>query len=227
MLYKRGARRIGVRTALAASAVRALMFLVASSRLALAQGSGAAAVAVLAKQPVIQYAPIITHTWSLLYREFKTEFLGCLYGSVRASARPLEPDTVTISYMLLADVKPSHSTDRGVAEKSPCPASDKLLGMVHSHPGGRTCVHDGRGNCAPIEADRQGDICFPSRTDQASFAASRYVIDVIVCGENTFIASTRDLIITRCEYDPEADWPLCTNGPKKPGTAKEEIAALP
>ncbi|MGI0029424.1 MAG: hypothetical protein ACREAQ_06920 [Nitrososphaera sp.] len=176
-----------------------------------------------------QYRPMVTHTWALLYREFRTEFLGCLYGSVRASRDPAAPDTVTVSYMLLADVKPSHSTDQSVAETSACPPSERLLGMVHSHPGGRSCVHDGRGNCAPLPDRLHGDICFPSRTDSTSFARSGYLIDAIVCGDGQFITITRDFAITRCDFDPEADVPVCRSGPRAtaPVPARDELAALP
>lgn len=171
------------------------------------------------------YRPLVTHTWALLYREFRTEFLGCLYGSVRHAREAVGPDTVTVSYMLLADVKPSHSTNQSVAETSPCPPSERLLGMVHSHPGGRRCVHDGRGNCAP---GLHGDICVPSRTDSTSFARSSYLIDAIVCGDGRFITITRDFAITRCDFDPEADVPVCLGGPRSAApSARDDLAALP
>lgn len=175
------------------------------------------------------YRPLVTHTWALLYREFRTEFLGCLYGAVHVSRDAAAPDTVTVSYMVLADVKPSHSTNQSVAETSPCPPSERLLGMVHSHPGGRSCVHDGRGNCAPVAEHLHGDICFPSRTDSTSFARSGYLIDAIVCGDGRFITITRDFAITRCDYDPEADEPVCLSGPRAavPAPARDEVAALP
>jgi len=200
---------------------------------ALAQEVRAAAGAVVPARPAAStqflYRPMVTHTWALLYREFRTEFLGCLYGSVRVGRDAARPDTVTVSYMLLADVKPSHSTDQSVAETSPCPPSERLLGLVHSHPGGRTCVHDGRGNCAPLPDRLHGDLCFPSRTDSTSFVRSGYLIDAIVCGDGQFITITRDFAITRCDFDPEAEVPVCLSGPRAaaPAPTRDELAALP
>jgi hypothetical protein len=131
--------------------------------------------------------------------------------------------------MLHADVKPSQSTDQSVGETSSCPASRGLLGLVHSHPGGRTCGRSGAAGCAPVADQWRGDLCLPSRTDSTSFARSAYLIDVIVCGDGQVVAITRDFAVTRCQYDPEADQPTCLNQP--PGTlppvGRDEVMSLP
>jgi len=151
-------------------------------------------IAGLGWQPVIIIqAPIVRH-WALLYREFDTEFLGCLYGVVRPG-RGLDRDTVMVLADLPSDIRPSESRALGV--RNHCAPGPGFLGTVHSHPG-------------PVTAA----LCGFSRADEQQFLASGALLDVLVCGYGSYVVQVQGGEgASRCIYDPEAEAPQCREDP--------------
>lgn len=152
---------------------------------------------------VVGIAPQVSHTLSLWYREFETEFLGCLYGSTGMGP----PDTILILMVVPADVRPVRSTPNSVTPNALC--GDRygfLLGEVHSHPAIVTDFQ-GRRFRTPDK-----NLCFASPRDLESFAEDRYVLMMVACGQDRLAVYLRWATNTRhlCTYDARDFIPRCT-----------------
>ena len=101
----------------------------------------------------------------LQHRSLRTEFMGCMIGEIREG-------TVVVYRIAPADVEPSHSTATWVSPHQTCEDAGwtGTVGVIHTHPSGERCWY-----------------LFPSTSvpssDAASFVASRYVVDAIMCGD--------------------------------------------
>jgi hypothetical protein len=155
--------------------------------------------------------------WALEYREYKTEFLECLYGDVHG-------DTARIHYSIAADVKPSHSRASSVTpqEAGQCEITgDSIIGLAHNHPS----------TCAPMESacglqkdsnsmhPQEGDLCYESFPDMRTFVATGLEVNVVVCGVGRIYlqrkGSRPNNPMDICSYNPEADDPEITCGGTK------------
>src|SRR2546426_3126420 len=74
----------------------------------------------------IRIYPAITHRWSLMYREFSTEWLDCIYGKNLW-------DTVEIVGVFPADTVPSASTPNTVSGTC-VPLAGLLIRDAPNHP---------------------------------------------------------------------------------------------
>lgn len=152
----------------------------------------------------------VLREWALLYREFRTEFLQCLYG--RSSG-----DSLKIHLALNAHVRPSQSTVKGVTpEDEMCPWAlglDSIVGVVHSHPRQERQALNGEreppgdawqsDSVARAEYDSarrawpgdpfarfipqldprlKGNLCYESWDDIALFMQNVLPVSVVVCG---------------------------------------------
>jgi hypothetical protein len=159
------------------------------------------------------------HEWALLYREFHTEFLECLYG--RASR-----DTVTVFYGVLADVKPSHSRATMVAPQADgmCAITgDSLVGIAHNHP--QSC-RGGNGAACGLQVtdsesmhpqdDPGNDPCYESFPDIRTFIGSGLELNIVVCGVGKLYVQRRGARPNKpadiCLYDAEQDIPRLACG---------------
>ena len=150
----------------------------------------------------VDIAPQISHTLSLWYREFETEFLGCLYGTT--SLGP--PDTISVILLVPADVRPIQSTPSTVSPNALCGNRyGSLLGEVHSHP---REVADLQGRRFRIPDE---DLCFASRRDLQSFAEDGYVLMMVVCGQDQLVLYLRGVTETRhlCTFNARDFIPRC------------------
>lgn len=121
-------------------------------------------------------------SWALLYREFRTEFMACLYGRETG-------DSVTVQWSVLASTKPSQVSDSGVSRPIYCPnlgGTNEMIGIAHSHPSGS---------------------CGQSPPDLRTFVDSGLAVSVIVCGPGRLAVYTRGAptVGVRCIFDAEAD----------------------
>jgi hypothetical protein len=145
----------------------------------------------------------VLRQWALLYREFATEFLTCLYGRVSR-------DTIEIALSVPADVRPSHSTRNevtpvGYSRARPmdgCPLSDPI-GDAHSHP--PSTLGEGPDQFRARSSGR--DRCYASATDWRSLADEHATLEVrftvVVCDVGAAAFFFSDGTAARCRYDPE------------------------
>jgi len=100
----------------------------------------------------------------LQYREFSTEFMGCMIGEVRGS-------TVVVERIAPADVDSAASRATRVVPKGSCEDAGwtGVVGIIHSHPGGERCFYYFPTTIVPS-------------SDGASFAMNDYPVDAIMCG---------------------------------------------
>jgi len=119
--------------------------------------------------------------WSILFREFHTEFFGCLYGHQ-------ERDELQIRFLILAEIKPSQATPTAIMPPIQCvnmSGEDSLVGIAHSHPSGR---------------------CYESFLDHDAFESSRLIASVVVCGQKKIWIGLRGSPMANiCLFDPEVD----------------------
>jgi hypothetical protein len=101
----------------------------------------------------------------LQYRAFRTEFMGCLIGSVRG-------DTLVVERIAPADVEPGHSTATWVVPAQTCEDAGwtGVVGTIHSHVGGQRCWYFFPGTRVPT-------------ADADMFTNSHHVADAIMCGD--------------------------------------------
>lgn len=102
---------------------------------------------------------------ALQYRNFSTEFLGCMIGEMRDSVAYVER-------IAPADVQPDHSTKTWVVPARSCEDAGwtGTIGRIHSHPSGTACVYFLPGT-AVLNSDGQ------------TFVRSDYPVDAIMCGD--------------------------------------------
>lgn len=145
-------------------------------------------------------SPQVTHTLSLWYREFETESLGCLYGTVNL------PDTIMVILLVPADVRPIRSTANTVTPNSRCDNGyGALLGEVHSHPRDGADLHGRRFRITEEE------LCFASPQDLVSFIEDGYLLLMISCGQDRLALYLRGATETRhlCTFNPRDFIPRC------------------
>lgn len=146
----------------------------------------------------------VLREWALLYREFRTEFLQCLYGR-------LSGDSLRIRLALNAHVRPSHSMVGGVTpEDDTCPfalGADSLIGVAHSHPQQQYALN---GERLPLEP--QANRCYESWEDIAMLVQNGLPVGVVVCGVGRIYVLRRGQTpndgTNVCQYDPEAAVPM-------------------
>lgn len=159
---------------------------------------GSCTMEVFGQKPIV-FRPWVLRHFALMYREFSTEFLFCLYG-------PTRPDSMIVELAVLADVRPSRSTPDDVTPVQSCWAAGggiTYFGDAHSHPHESAALNGQR-----FHIDPNADLCYLSHPDQESFredtAAS---LAVVVCGFGQFMVWRRgeptDKQGTRCIYDVE------------------------
>jgi len=158
---------LGVRTALLALGLVALLAARISSPRPLRASSGDARVVVLSDQARRYLA--------LQFRAYSTEFMGCMIGDVRGAR-------VTVRRIAPADVEPTQSTQTHVMPKRTCEEAgwQGTVGMIHSHPGGERCFYFFPGTRV-------------ASSDAQSFAMQSYAIDAIMCGDS-IVWVNRDLV---------------------------------
>jgi len=102
---------------------------------------------------------------ALQYRNYSTEFMGCMIGEVRDSVAYVER-------IAPADVDPYHSTTTWVVPAQGCEEAGwtGTIGRIHSHPSGKACMYFMPGT-AVLNSDGQ------------SFIRSQYSVDAIMCGD--------------------------------------------
>lgn len=128
---------------------------------------------------VVQTSPL--QAWSLLYREFKPEFLTCIYGQGT-------DDSIMLKWTTLAAVRPSQLHKDGIDPPFYCPivaGPDSLIGFAHSHPSG-VCAETGR--------------------DIRTFALTGLAVSVVVCGRDRIAVFLRDMpavLAPVCSFDAE------------------------
>lgn len=101
----------------------------------------------------------------LQYRNYSTEFMGCMIGEVRDSVAYVER-------IAPADVEPFHSTSTWVVPAQSCEEAGwtGTIGRIHSHPSGNACAYFMPGT-EVLNSDGQ------------SFIRSAYSVDAIMCGD--------------------------------------------
>jgi len=158
---------LGVRTALLALGLVALLAARIASPRPLRASSGDARVLVLSDQARRYLA--------LQFRAYSTEFMGCMIGDVRGAL-------VTVRRIAPADVDPTQSTQTHVMPKRTCEEAgwQGTVGMIHSHPGGERCFYFFPGTRV-------------ASSDAQSFAMQSYAIDAIMCGDS-IVWVNRDLV---------------------------------
>lgn len=134
--------------------------------------------------------------WALFYREFKSEFMTCLYGAQVG-------DSVDVRWAVLASTKPSQVSDSGVTRPIYCPrlgGENHLVGIAHSHPSGQ---------------------CGQSGADLRTFLGSGLAVSIIICSPHDLAVYTRPRLAgVRCTFDAEADLvPLSCASPDDVGAA--------
>lgn len=102
---------------------------------------------------------------TLQYRNYSTEFMGCMIGEVRDSVAYVER-------IAPADVEPFHSTATWVVPNQSCEDAGwtGTIGRIHSHPSGNACAYFLPGTQV-LDSDGQ------------SFIRSDYSVDAIMCGD--------------------------------------------
>jgi len=164
-------------------------------------------------------ANLFLHESALMYREFHTEYLECLYGRVNS-------DTTIVLYAIMADVKPSHSRPTTVIPQPDgvCPQNtDSLVGIVHNHP--QTCRGGGGAACGLQVRDSESmhpqddpasDPCYESYPDIRTFIASGLRLNVVICGVGKMYVqrqgSRPNDPADVCSYDAELDVPVLKCG---------------
>jgi hypothetical protein len=143
--------------------------------------------------------PTISHRWALMYREFETEFMDCVYGEQVG-------DKVYIVLTVPANVLPRHSLVNSVTPLDACPAPGaKLLGVAHSHPPVRETINGQRFKTT------NNDECYMSMTDMISFKGEGLPVSIVVCGTGQFIMAmyvTGEVL--KCVFEPDLTTPACT-----------------
>lgn len=139
---------------------------------------------------VVAISSQVLHNSALLYREFHTEFIACLFGRVNG-------DTVLAAVMVLADIRPSQSEEAAIKADTdgaplPCRPSPLMVGMIHSHP---------------------SRVCRPSVQDERTFVASGHAAALIACGPGKLFIRTQHGAAL-CYFNPEDPVAVC----KPPGT---------
>ena len=151
----------------------------------------------------IRILPPIAHRWSLMYREFTTEWLDCVYGRI-------DGGTLLIVAALPADAPPSVSTPNNT-DGLCVPLDTLLIGDAHNHPQDVLI----RSQSTPSSGERfhvlpGTDQCYLSPQDWQTFMANAgQQVSVVICGQGEFIAFLRNREGARCRYDPEARTPRC------------------
>src|SRR3989441_2967352 len=158
---------LGVRTALLALGLAALLAARIASPRPLRASSGDARVLVLSDQARRYLA--------LQFRAYATEFMGCMIGDVRGPV-------VLVRRIAPADVEPAQSTQTRVIPKRTCEEAgwQGTVGVIHSHPGGERCFYFFPGTRV-------------ASSDAKSFALQSYSIDAIMCGDSV-VWVNRDLV---------------------------------
>jgi hypothetical protein len=112
---------------------------------------------------------------ALQFREYSTEFLGCMIGEVGSGV-------VRVWRIAPADVEPAHSTQTHVVPTRTCEEAgwQGTVGMIHSHPGGERCFYFFPGTRV-------------ASSDAQSFALQAYPVDAIMCGDSV-VWLNRDLV---------------------------------
>ncbi len=104
---------------------------------------------------------------TLQYRNYTTEFMGCMIGELRDSV-------AYVARIAPADVDPDRSTATTVMVSSQSSCEDAgwtgTIGRIHSHPSGQKCSYFMPGT-EVLDADGE------------SFVRSDYAIDAIMCGD--------------------------------------------
>lgn len=165
-------------------------------------------------------SPQVFRGSALLYREFHTEFLGCLYGLQRN-------DTIGIYLMAPASMRPSTSQALRIADDTTgsCPklAEFQTLGLVHSHP---DCKHVASKPCLAVQAltprvdpDSELNACIGSSDDMTTWKDNwehlHWPLGMIVCGYGKLIVyvMSTSTVTPVCVYDPEESQPDCRREP--------------
>lgn len=157
----------------------------------------------------VYVAEAVMRQWSLMYREFKTEFSQCLYGPM------IEDSTGRNLHVILAvnmDIRPSQSQIDRVAAvpddsgainlEDLCPwrfSNWVFLGVAHQHR---------RDN--PDDPDGE-DPCFLGTNDARTMEQGRYALTAIVCGLGKYVVYPEGSGWTglACIFDPEAPGITC------------------
>lgn len=144
---------------------------------------------------VLAFADAVPRQFSLMYREFHTEFQQCLYGMPKG-------DSVFILIALNANLPPSQSRPRTAGPNpqsdtlaiEPCPwgfGNAGALGLAHPHKNVSEKV-----------------ICDMSESDQLfEFEHRQDALAVVICGPTRFAIYRRESYKTRrevCTFNPEA-----------------------
>src|SRR3989442_12844742 len=158
---------LGMRTALLALGLVALLAARIASPRPLRASSGDARVLVLSDQARRYLA--------LQFRAYATEFMGCMIGDVRG---PM----VLVRRIAPADVEPAQSAQTRVIPKRTCEEDgwQGTVGVIHSHPGGERCFYFFPGTRV-------------ASSDAHSFALQSYSVDAIMCGDSV-VWVNRDLV---------------------------------
>lgn len=153
---------------------------------------------------ILRFNAALLRQWSLLFREFHTEFLQCVYayavpGDVDTEGNMLN-DTVKVAFAINANLPPSSFYPDSVAPPADwnediCPPTVGnffiLLADVHNHiprfvNGVRTTY------------------CYPSDKDYASsFERQGVPIAFILCDENRLVYFSSEGLIASCTWNPE------------------------
>lgn len=121
----------------------------------------------------------VVQQWGLMYREFSTEFMGCLYGR-------MEGGQMALRVFIPAAVRPSNSTDSTVTGECYEEKKFPAMGVLHSH---------------VARVDRPS--CYVSKRDSVDFADSPYAVTLIVCGADRVLVMFRDWQPIVVRYDSE------------------------
>jgi len=156
--------------------------------------------------------PGVMRQWSLMNREFETEYLQCLYGTKTVE------DSLVVADILLAvnaDLRPSRSAVNMMVGAYPdtpanyCPwkfTTWELLGFAHPH--------------LPDLDEPDEELCFLGPGDYMTMLREGFLLSVVVCGQDRFMLFSRftGYIGLLCIFDAEADYIQCKDGeqPKSP-----------
>ena len=151
----------------------------------------------------IRIHPAITHRWSLMYREFSTEWLDCIYGKIIG-------DTVEIVGVFPADTVPSASTPNTVSGTC-VPLAGLLIGDAHNHP--RDVLIRSQGTSSTGErfpVAPEADLCYLSPMDWHTFRENvDQQVSIVICGQKELVLFLRNGEGGRCRFDPEQAFPEC------------------
>lgn len=180
-----------------------------------------------AQQPrqriAIHISDQVFHGIALAYREFHTEYAGCLYGRTVG-------DESWIALVVPANIRPSRSQATAIMADSLAGewCNGAPIGVVHSHP---TCaivpdyvpcvqtrdslarvlgLIDSLAIRAQIDPDTVLTFCFPSGIDRAAATALHLHFYLIVCGAGKlFIRDDTTGWEAVCIFNPEDEYPTC------------------